>query len=124
MQRQRNAARLSEGLAGITGLEPPVIATGREHVFHQYTVRVTDEASLDRDALAAAVADRGVQSGIYYPRVVFDYDSYREHPLVIPADVPCARDAASHVLSLPVHPHLADSDLDRIVDAVRVAFGA
>ena len=39
------------------GLEPPVTATGREHVFHQYTVRITDEAALDRDALAAALAD-------------------------------------------------------------------
>jgi dTDP-4-amino-4,6-dideoxygalactose transaminase len=123
-QRRANAARLSEGLGGIPGLEPPVTAAGRDHVFHQYTVRVTDEAPLDRDALAAALADRGVQSGIYYPRVVFDYDSYRGHPLVVPADVPRARDATRQVLSLPVHPHLSDADLDRIVDAVRVAFGA
>jgi dTDP-4-amino-4,6-dideoxygalactose transaminase len=123
-QRQANAARLSEGIAGIAGLEPPVTAAGREHVFHQYTVRVTDEAPLDRDAVAAALADRGVQTGIYYPRVVFDYDSYRGHPLVVQADVPHARDAARQVLSLPVHPHLSDADLDRIVDAVRVAFGA
>jgi len=123
-QRRTNAARLTEGLAGIAGLEPPVTATGRDHVFHQYTVRITDEAPLDRDALAAMLADRGVQSGIYYPRVVFDYDSYREHPLVVPADVPNARDAARQVLSLPVHPHLSAADLDRIVDAVRTAFGA
>jgi len=123
-QRRANAARLSEGLAGIAGLEPPVTAAGREHVFHQYTVRVADEAPLDRDALAAALADRGVQTGIYYPRVVFDYDSYRGHPLVVPADVPHARDAARQVLSLPVHPHLSDADVDRIVDAVRVAFAA
>ena len=101
-----------------------MIAPGREHVFHQYTIRVTDDAPLDRDALAARSPTRGVQSGIYYPRVVFDYDSYREHPLSFPRDVPHARDAARQVLSLPVHPHLSDADLDRIIDAVRAAFGA
>ena len=77
-RRQRNAARLTEGLCGVPGLVTPVITPGCRHVFHQYTVRVTDDAALDRDALAEQLASRGVQSGIYYPRVVFDYACYRE----------------------------------------------
>ena len=123
-QRQANAARLTEGLAGIAGLVPPAVTPGNRHVFHQYTVRVTDAAALDRDQLAAELASRGVQSGIYYPRVVFDYDCYREHPNVVASDVPHARATARQVLSLPVHANLSDSDLDRIVDAVRGALGA
>jgi dTDP-4-amino-4,6-dideoxygalactose transaminase len=123
-RRQVNAAQLSEGLADLPGLITPVTTPGRDHVWHQYTVRITDDAPLDRDALAAALTDRGVQSGIYYPRVVFDYESYQQHPLVLAADVPHAREAARQVLSLPVHPHLSGDDLDRIVGAVRDAFGA
>ena len=62
----------------------------------------------------------GIGSGIYYPRVVFDYDCYREHPLVdSTAAVPNAFRAAREVLSLPVHPHLTESDIDRIIEAVR-----
>jgi dTDP-4-amino-4,6-dideoxygalactose transaminase len=33
--------------------------------------------------------------------------------------MPVAEHAAEHVLSLPVHPALSESDLDRIVEAVR-----
>jgi perosamine synthetase len=123
-QRQANAARLSEGLAGIVGVITPVIAPERRHVFHQYTIRVTDEAALDRDALADQLASRGVQSGIYYPRVVFDYDCYLEHPNVVASDVPCARATAREVLSLPVHPNLSAADIDQIVEAVRGSLGA
>ena len=70
------------------------------------------------------LASRGVQSGIYYPRVVFDYDCYREHPNVVASDVPNARATAREVLSLPVHPSLSATDLDQIVDAVRGSLGA
>ena len=123
-QRQANAARLTEGLTGIAGLVTPVVTPGFRHVFHQYTIRVTEDATLDRDALAAQLASRGVQSGVYYPRVVFDYDCYREHPNVVASDVPAARATAREVLSLPVHPNLSAPDIDQIIDAIRASLRA
>jgi perosamine synthetase len=123
-RRQANAARLTDGLRGVAGVITPAIAPENSHVFHQYTIRVTDDAALDRDALADALASRGVGSGVYYPRVVFDYGCYREHPDVVDADVPRARATAREVLSLPVHPNLSAADLDRIVEAVRESLGA
>jgi len=123
-KRQANAARLDAGLSGIAGLVTPLVGPERGHVFHQYTIRVTADAAVDRDTLAAQLASRGVQTGIYYPRVVFDYDCYRDHPNVVAADVPAARATAGEVLSLPVHPNLSAADLDHIVEAVRAAFGA
>lgn len=122
--RRRNAAALTDGLAGVPGLVTPRELPGRGHVWHQYTVRVTDEAALDRDALADALTASGVGSGVYYPRLIGDYDSYRDHPRVAAADTPVARRCARQVLSLPVHQHLTPSDLDRIVTAVRSALHA
>jgi perosamine synthetase len=123
-RRRAHAARLSAGLEGMIGIVAPVVAVGRTHVFHQYTIRVTTEARLDRDALAARLRARGVGTGIYYPRVVFDYDCYRDHPGVVVSEVPEAFRAAREVLSLPVHPHLSVSDIDRIVDEVGAALEA
>jgi dTDP-4-amino-4,6-dideoxygalactose transaminase len=123
-RRRRNAARLTEGLTGVPGLVTPLTAPGREHVYHQYVVRITDDAPLDRDAVVAQLASRGVQAAVYYPRVVFDYPVYRDHPNVVVSDVPVARHAARQVLALPVHPNLSDADLDRVVDAVRASLGA
>jgi dTDP-4-amino-4,6-dideoxygalactose transaminase len=123
-RRARNAAALSSGLAGVPGLVCPTIPEGRTHVWHQYTVRVTPDARVDRDEAVRALAERGVGTGVYYPRIVTDHDCYREHPRVRPSDVPNARAAAREVLSLPVHPGLTDDDVATIVGAVREVLGA
>ncbi len=122
--RRANAATLGDGLAGIPGLVVPRELPGRGHVWHQYTVRITADAAASRDEVAAALTAAGVGNGVYYPRVIADYDCYRTHPRVIDADTPVARRCADEVLSLPVHPHLAQGDLERIVAAVRRALHA
>lgn len=117
--RQANAARLSAGLAGVPGLLVPPVPDGRSPVWHQYTVRLTGEATLNRDELAARLAEAGIGTGIYYPRLMHDYACYREHPLITLDDTPHAAEIAGQVLSLPVHPGVSEGDLDRIVDTVR-----
>jgi dTDP-4-amino-4,6-dideoxygalactose transaminase len=62
---------------------------------------------------------RGVGSGIYYPRLIWDYDAYRNHPQVTKSAAPTAAKVTDEVISLPVHTELSDSDVDVIVDAVR-----
>ena len=118
-RRRGNAARLSAGLADLVGLTLPVVPEGREHVFHQYTVRVGPDARVDRAGLAAGLAEQGVGSGIYYPRLMHDYDCYRDHRQIVVDPTPRAASISGQVLSLPVHPQLCDADLDRVVGAVR-----
>jgi len=125
--RQANAKRLSEGLAGTPGLDLPQVLPGREHVWHQYTVQVGPHAFLSRDELAAALTERGIGNGIYYPKIVFDYECYAGHDLIPGArveDFPVARAVSEQALSLPVHPHLTESDLDTIIETVREVLGA
>ena len=50
-----------------------------------------------------------------------DYDCYRDHPLVGRDETPLAAATAGEVLSLPVHQHLSDADVDEVVVAVREA---
>jgi dTDP-4-amino-4,6-dideoxygalactose transaminase len=123
-RRRAHAHRLSEGLAGLPGLITPVEVPGRRHVWHQYTVRVTDEAPLTRDALAASLRDAGIGCGLYYPALMYDYDCYAGHPGIVADPTPLAARITGQVLSLPVHQHLCDADLDRIIEAVRRAFNA
>ena len=39
-------------------------------------------------------------------------------------DFPVAASVAAQALSLPVHPHLSESDLDTIIETVREVLGA
>src|SRR5437667_118546 len=123
-RRKENAARLSAGLADVPGLRLPAELPGRSHVWHQYTVLVASDAPVTRDELVTRLAAAGVGSGVYYPRTVYDYDCYRDHPRVVTDPAPVAERVAASCLSLPVHQYLSDTDLDRVVEAVRAAVTA
>jgi dTDP-4-amino-4,6-dideoxygalactose transaminase len=116
--RQRNAAVLSMGLADAPGVIVPVAMTDRRHVWHQYTIRLADDAAVDRGALVAGLEARGIGCGVYYPRPAFDYDCYRGDSRVVVDDVPMAVSVAERCLSLPVHQYLTMGELHRVVDAV------
>ncbi len=121
--RQRNAGRLNEGLRGLPGVQVPETLPGRHHVWHQYTVLIGEGARLGRDDLVDALTGAGIGCGIYYPRTVFDYDCYRDHPQVVVDEVPVAAEVAATCLSLPVHPYLSEGDLDRIVTTMTTLLG-
>lgn len=105
--RQENAAFLTANLSGVV---TPVVAPGSEHVYHQYTVRVPG----DRDAFASALREEyGVGCGVYYP-----IPNHRLPSFNVTVELPETERAAREVLSLPVHPSLAQGDLERIVTAV------
>ncbi|REJ07588.1 DegT/DnrJ/EryC1/StrS family aminotransferase [Microbacterium bovistercoris] len=114
--RQQNAAFLDANLQGV--VVPPV-AEGAVHVYHQYTIRVPE----DRDGFVAALkAEHNVGAGVYYPIPNHRLPSLA--PYAPGLDLPETERAAREVVSLPVHPSLSQSDLDRIVAAVNTVVGA
>lgn len=122
-RRRDNARVLRAGLTGVRGLElPPEPEQGRSHVYHQFTIRVTGDAPLSRDEAIEQLNQQGIGCGIYYPKVVYDYDCYRGDPRVLQDPVPNAFVAASEVVSLPVHPFLTAEDLETIINTVRKVF--
>ncbi|TYP80680.1 DegT/DnrJ/EryC1/StrS family aminotransferase [Blastococcus xanthinilyticus] len=121
-RRRHNADRLTAGLADVPDLRLPRQLPGRSHVWHQYTVLLPE--GTDRDRVVADLAAGGVGSGIYYPRTVFDHDCYRADPRVVSADVPVAESVARRCLSLPVHQHLTEAELDTVVARFRGVLGA
>lgn len=113
-QRQRNAAVLNEGLAGVEGVAVPTVADGAVHVYHQYTVRLD---ATERDRIRDALKDEhGVGSGVYYPIPNHRLPSLAHFAPGL--ELPETERAAREVLSLPVHPSLTEGDLARIVEAV------
>ncbi|UTX52782.1 DegT/DnrJ/EryC1/StrS family aminotransferase [Leucobacter aridicollis] len=118
-QRQRNAALLDAGLAEISGVTTPTVAPGAVHVYHQYTIRVD---AGERDRLHTALKDEySIGSGVYYPIPNHRLPSLAQFAPGL--DLPETERAAREVLSLPVHPSLAEADIARIVDAVSTLIG-
>jgi dTDP-4-amino-4,6-dideoxygalactose transaminase len=89
-------------------------------VWHQYTLRIADDARTSRDDVVEGLIERGVGAGVYYPKAVYDYEPFRDNPLVhIDGGCPVAERVARQVVSLPVHQHLTESDRDAVIAAVR-----
>lgn len=115
-QRRRNAARLTELLAGADAIETPRELPGRHHVYHQYTIRVRAGREA-RDRLQGALRNAGIESAVFYPTPI------HKQPLYLrlgygDTRLPVAERLCDEVLSLPVHPALSDDDLQRIAAAV------
>ncbi len=120
--RRRNSDLLRDGLAGVEGLTLPGEIDGRFHVWHQFTVLVDETGPIDREMLAAALAEQGIGSGVYYPRLLGEYPHIRDDGRVALGETPNAAHAARSCLSLPVHPKVTENDIEHIVSTVRSAF--
>lgn len=117
-RRKRNAAALSEGLKGIRGLILPSIGEGIDHVFHQYTVRVSDDFPISRDELREVLASKGVGSAVFYPKPLHLHSHFRKYGFQ-EGEFPIAESCARQVLSLPVHPSVTSEDISLIIKAIR-----
>lgn len=112
-RRRALAARYRLGLAG--GRAVPVPQQDAGHVYHLFPVRHPS-----RDALRANLDAAGIETLIHYP---IPLDAQRAFAPFAPAPCPVAARAAMELLSLPLHPALADRDVDRVIAAVRAADG-
>jgi dTDP-4-amino-4,6-dideoxygalactose transaminase len=110
-KRRANAAYLN---GHITAVITPQVKDGYGHVWHQYTIRMP--AGRDRDAAVKQLGEAGVGTGVFYP-VPAHLQSY-VRDLLGDIHLPITEQLAREVISLPVHPHLSQADLEQIVAAV------
>jgi dTDP-4-amino-4,6-dideoxygalactose transaminase len=117
-RRQAHAARYTELLGAIPGVEPPRTAPLATHVFHQYTVRVPS-----RDRVREAVAARGISTGLYYPLPLHLQPAYAAlgHRK---GNYPVSEQAAREVLSLPMYPELTPQQIERVAAALAEALAS
>lgn len=112
-QRRRNAARLGEGLGGYL---VPGVPEGREHVWHQYTMRFPGQ----RQQVIDGLTERGVGTLIYYPVPVHRQEYLQAFvPGASELDLPVTNRLSDEVLSIPVRPNLSPDEVEAVITAVR-----
>lgn len=70
------------------------------------------------------LGEAGIGCGVYYPKLIFEYDAYRNDPRIHHADVPVASEVVTQVASIPVHNALTDDDIATIVGTISDLLGA
>ena len=89
---------------------PVETAADARHVYHLFVVRVRQ-----RDRVRARLAERGIATGLHYP-----VPCHLQPPLRGYADgrLPVCEAAAGQILSLPMFPHLRQSQVDQVCEAL------
>ena len=84
--------------------------------WHLFPVLVAPEA---RDEFMLYLKQAGIDSGIHYPVLMSEQRATAEYgePLVS-GPLSNARRIANSEVSLPIHPYLTESELDRVIAAV------
>ena len=112
-RRRELAAFYRRELRDVPGLTLPEEQPYARAVFHLFVVR-----HAKRDALAAALKERGIGTLIHYPIPLHLQPAL--HPLGgKTGDFPVAEKAAGEILSLPLYPELSDAQAGHVCDAVR-----
>ena len=104
-------------LADVPGVVTPQRAPDRDHIFHQYTIRV---AGGKRDALREHLKENGIGSMIYYPVPVHLQECFASLGYT-EGSFPAAEAACREVLSLPVFPEMTEAEVRVAADSVRSA---
>ncbi|MGV0845156.1 DegT/DnrJ/EryC1/StrS family aminotransferase [Empedobacter falsenii] len=117
--RNKAAAYYTEAFKDIDALLTPVKGADTTHVFHQYTLRVTNGK---RNELQAFLTEKEIPAMIYYPvplrkQKAYDNGHYND------ADFPNTNKLVEEVMSLPMHTELDEEQLAYITSAVREFFG-
>jgi dTDP-4-amino-4,6-dideoxygalactose transaminase len=111
--RRASIARMYlDGLKG-TGLILPAIARGSEPAWHLFVVR-----SGQRDRLQQHLKREGVSTLVHYPVPPHLQEAYEDLGYAA-GSFPITEAIHREVLSLPMGPHLSESDAERVIKATR-----
>jgi dTDP-4-amino-4,6-dideoxygalactose transaminase len=116
-KRLEIAQYYNQNLAGIDGLDCPIIDSNCKHVFHQYTLKADK-----RDGLQNYLKEKEIPTMIYYPiplhlQEAFGDLGYKK------GDLKNVEYVCEHVISLPIYPELTKDDQNRIILAIKEFYG-
>ncbi|MDO4692634.1 MAG: DegT/DnrJ/EryC1/StrS family aminotransferase [Porphyromonadaceae bacterium] len=114
--QQRTAQTYTEALRDNARLTLPMCESGASPTYHQYTL-LLDEG-LDRERIRLGLIDRGIASGLYYPKPLHCYEVYAERSLVR-SSLSRSEDLSRRMLSLPIFPLMTEQEISYVIDNLK-----
>ena len=105
-------------LKKIHGIIPPYEANDRTHVYHLYVIRVVEQKrGMNRDELYKKLSKKGMGLSVHYtPLHLLTF--YKKTLGYKAGDFPVAEQVFKEVLSLPIYPTIAKSQIDYVVKEI------
>lgn len=112
--RSKAAGKYDLLLKGIDGLVIPYRQINSSHVFHQYTLKISEGK---RDALKNHLDQAGIPAMIYYPVSLNEQEAYKSIGRVV-GNLNITRNLCNSVLSIPMHTELSDDQINYITNYI------
>lgn len=121
-KRAQIAAMYDEALAGFPIIRPPHAALGEIHAWHLYVAQLGDDAVLSRDVFIERLFEQGIGCSVHYiPLHLHPY--WRDTYKLTPEMFPVSQRIYERTVSLPLYTRMTETDVSRVVAAVKVALG-
>ena len=115
--RRKAAEYYDAAFANMPQLKTPARASNSSHVFHQYTLQITEG---NRNELVDKIMAQDVPAMIYYPVPLHLQKAYRDDRYAEGA-FPITEKLCAGVFSLPMHSELDNEQQDEVIAAVKKA---
>lgn len=114
--RRKAAAYYDNFFKDVEAIKTPFRNDFSNHVFHQYTLQLTDD--IDRDGLVEFLASKDIPAMIYYPVPAHRQKMFAELDTEC-GDLTVTDWLTTRVFSLPMHTELSEDQLEFICNAVK-----
>lgn len=112
-QERREAARsYTRRLSDLSSVQPPNERRDVEHVYNQYVIQIPD-----RDELQRYLAAHEIETEVHHEKPVYEHQAVAERMDTAPT-LSRTEHLTENVLSLPMHPGLADREVDAVCHGI------
>ncbi|MGE5219476.1 MAG: DegT/DnrJ/EryC1/StrS family aminotransferase, partial [Chloroflexota bacterium] len=117
--RKRIAELYDAGFAEVAETRTPAVGGDVQHAWHLYVIQLElERLRTGRDEFIEALKNQGIGTSVHFiPLHLHPY--YRERFGYGGHDFPVASAAFERLISLPIYPGMTDSQVDRVIEAVR-----
>jgi dTDP-4-amino-4,6-dideoxygalactose transaminase len=117
--RQRYAHLYDAAFADLQEVETPVVHSDRDHVYHLYVIRLAlDRLAIDRAQFIEALKAHNIGASVHFIPVHL-HPFYQERFGYRRGALPQAEAMYDRILSLPLYPCMAETDVGDVIQAVR-----
>jgi dTDP-4-amino-4,6-dideoxygalactose transaminase len=101
----------------IKGIKIPIIKNNRNHIFHLYTIKITDDFPISRNELFKKLTKQNIGTSVQYkPLHLMTY--YKKNFPQTQDDFPISNIIKDQILCLPIYPSMTDKQIRYVVNAI------
>lgn len=113
--RRRSAGAYEKYLHGVSAISLPICLPQAHHVYHQYTIRISDEK---RSVFQRKLEENSIVSAVYYPVPLHKMKVFQNQSEIY-AKLSETEKAVTQVLSLPIGALLEEEEIGFICDCIK-----